>query len=167
MREIICYGGEIAIVDDEDFPVVCRHSWVYTKGQKRPYVLTTLNTAEGSKKTIMLHNLIMGFARYVDHIDSNTMNNSKSNLRYATHQQNGWNTRKQKSRGGKPCTSIYKGVMALKNGQWQATMRYGNKLLRIGRYDTEIEAAKAYNEKVVELRGEFAYVNPIPRTSLI
>lgn len=161
MKEIVCYGGEIAIIDDEDFAVVCRHPWVFTANQKKPYVVTTLNTAEGSKKTIMMHNMIIGFAKYVDHIDGDTKNNSKSNLRFATHQENGWNTKKQKSRGGKPCLSIYKGVMPLKSGKWQASLRHGNKILRIGRYDTEIEAAKAYNIKVVELRGEFAYVNSV------
>jgi hypothetical protein len=32
----------------------------------------------------------------------------------------------------------------------------------MGPYDSEIEAAKAYNAKVIELRGEYAWVNPIP-----
>lgn len=171
-RELICSGGEIALVDEEDYPVAVRHSWVYTKGQKRPYVVTTLNATEGSKKTIMLHNLLLGFSRYLDHIDGNTLNNCKSNLRPATVQENGWN--KGKPKGGRfgQFNSQYKGVSKhvgrAGNVYWRVIIKLSKKgevparFARLGPFDTEIEAARAYNEEVVKHRGKFAWVNPLP-----
>lgn len=171
-REIICSGGEIALCDIEDYPVVCRHSWVYTSGQIRPYVVTTLNTTEGSKKTIMMHNLILGFSRYLDHKDGNTLNNKKSNLRPATWQENGWN--KGKPKGGRFGTprSNFKGVSPYESKYfgkgWKAMLKITAKGVKpakyvwLGPFKTEVEAARAYNTEVVKHRGEWAWVNPIP-----
>ena len=169
-REIICSGGEIAFCDDEDYPVVSRHSWVYTRGQNRPYVVTTLNTAEGSKKTIMMHNMILGFSKYLDHHDGNTLNNQKYNLRPATHQENGWNKGKPSGcRHGK-MTSKYKGVSRVvkeTTSYWLVLIKLTKKSVkpakyyRKGGFQTELEAAKHYNEKIVEFRGKFAWINPL------
>jgi hypothetical protein len=54
--------------------------------------------------------------------------------------------------------SQYKGVNP-KGGKYQATIRHNRKSYSAGYYDTEIEAAKAYNKKAIELHGDKARLN--------
>jgi len=178
MAEIICSNGEIALVDNEDHPVISRHSWAvtYSEGNasdhKKSYVLTTLNTVGNGKKTVMMHNLIMGFGKTVDHINNDGLDNRKENLRFATYQENGWNVPKRsKCRHGEP-KSKYKGVSPYKSKRfgdgWQVIIKLTKKLekpakhVRFGPFKTELEAAVAYNEEIVKYRGNFAWLNPIP-----
>lgn len=173
VKEIICSGGEIALCDDEDYPLLSRHAWAYQKSKKKPYVVTG-NTCDGHHKNISMHNMILGLSETVDHIDGNTLHNYKENLRKATKQENGWNAKKMaRCAGKKPPTSKYKGVSYtplrgrdrwivlikhVENGKHKST----GKTLRCGYFWDETEAARAYNKKIVELRGEFAWVNPLP-----
>lgn len=93
---------------------------------------------------------------FIDHIDHNPKNNMVSNLRWATPQQNTFNSAKRKSE----CTSKYKGVCKRNdNGRYRARIRLDNKLINIGTYATEEEAAKAYDDKAKELFGDFAVLN--------
>jgi len=69
----------------------------------------------------------------IDHIDRNPLNNSLSNLRIVTPQQNQFN------RGAVGCH-------IRKNGRFKATLRINKKLLCLGTYDTEEEAHAKYLE---------------------
>ena len=91
----------------------------------------------------------------VDHIDNNRLNNMVNNLRWATHQQNIMNS----SRGSKRTTSIYNGVW--KETAWRAGIKHNAKTIHLGSCSTEEEAARAYNEKALELFGEFVKLNEI------
>lgn len=100
--------------------------------------------------------------KYVDHIDRNKENNSANNLRWCDHSLNNMNVgkkvRKTKSH------SVYKGVTKRKNRskEWQASIRLSNgKNKHIGTFNTEKEAALAYNEIAKKEYGDFAYLNKI------
>lgn len=93
---------------------------------------------------------------YVDHIDGNRLNNRRGNLRLVTPQQSGAN---QKSRGGK---SQYRGVSQQKNGRWAAQISKAGIRWCIGTYDTEEEAAKAYDDAAMQVHGEYARLNLEP-----
>jgi AP2 domain/HNH endonuclease len=57
-------------------------------------------------------------------------------------------------------TSGYRGVTQIKkSGKWQASYRYGEKLLHLGIYDTAEDAAKAYDRAVIRLKGNRAITN--------
>jgi len=97
------------------------------------------------------------------------MNMQKENLRPATWQENGWN----KGKPNRASTSKFKGVSyrPLKGvPRWLAYFKHvepgkhksTGKYIYIGYFFSEIEAAKAYNEKIVEARGKYAWTNPIP-----
>ncbi len=174
-KEIICSGGEIILVDDEDYAVLSRHPWHYTaNGNKtRFYAVTRLNTSEGKiVRTIFMHNMILGFSFYVDHRDNNTKNNTKDNLRPATMQENGWNKGKNRCNRHGANSSAYKGVIrcvgAKGNVYYRIIIKLSKKgekperFCRMGPFATEIQAAQAYNKKIVELRGDWAWVNPLP-----
>jgi hypothetical protein len=58
--------------------------------------------------------------------------------------------------------SGFKGVSFNKaSGKFKAYIRDNGKLLYLGLFVTDIGAARAYNEKARELRGESAYLNQI------
>ena len=95
---------------------------------------------------------------FVDHKDRNTKNNSLSNLRWVTHQENMMNVSKRKS----DTSSRYKGVSWHKCAKkWQSSIRINRKLIHLGCFVDEEEAAQAYNEKAIEIFGEFAVLNNI------
>jgi len=169
-KEIILKGGEVALVDDEDYPLLSRYSW--QRAGAAGYAVTTIQTITGKRHTIYMHKFIMGGFWICDHINLNPLDNRKENLRRATMQQNGWNKGKPKaSRYGAPA-SQYKGVVrcVAKDGRiyWRVLIKLTKKgevparFARLGPFATEIEAARAYNVEVVKHRGEWAWLNPIP-----
>lgn len=98
----------------------------------------------------------------VDHRDGDGLNNQRSNLRFATVRQNGANSRKTHGK------SKYRGVYwNVARNAWQAQISAGpvagrQKVLYLGRYATETEAAHAYNLKASQLHGAFAGLNTLP-----
>lgn len=99
---------------------------------------------------------------FLDHVDGNTLNNDISNLRDATLPQNQWNQKKTKSYGGKQTSSIYKGVYRNKQREkWHVKIQIKGTRKHIGYYDSEIEAAKAYNTAAIKYFGEYAWLNII------
>jgi hypothetical protein len=90
----------------------------------------------------------------VDHIDGNGLNNTRVNLRICTSAQNICNSK------GRSKTSKYKGVTRRKmSNKWFAQIKFNRKHIDIGRFDNEIEAAKAYDNVARKLFKEFAYLN--------
>ena len=97
---------------------------------------------------------------FLDHIECNKLNNNISNLRAATHSQNGMNQKKHKSRNGKSTYSKYKGVTYdIHHKRWQSQIMMGEKLKFLGRFVFEIEAAKSYHAAAIKYYGEFARLN--------
>ncbi len=72
------------VVDDEDFEKVANHEWHWTHG----YARTAING-----KKIYLHRFVMDAQpeQIIDHINHNTLDNQKSNLRFCTSSQNNHN----------------------------------------------------------------------------
>jgi hypothetical protein len=57
-------------------------------------------------------------------------------------------------------TSQYIGVSLEKSrGLWVTTIRNNNKSIWLGRFNSEIDAAKAYDEAAKKYHGEFARLN--------
>ena len=92
-----------------------------------------------------------------DHIDSDKLNNQKSNLRNCSRGQNC-----QRASGRNRGTSKYMGVHWSSNEKkWKVQIRdkISGKKLNLGTYLNEIYAAGVYDKKAIELHGEFAYLN--------
>ena len=164
-----------AIVDEEDYRTLDlgSYKWYRLLG---PH--TTYAKAHKNGKTIYLHRLIMGLvdaprSEYVDHIDGNGLNNSRTNLRKT---DNRGNQRNQTKHLSATSISTYKGVCYREWSiirPWAAyiTLSEAGKLCPdnkrrgknkyLGCYRTEIEAATAYNQAAIELFGPMAYLNDI------
>lgn len=109
----------------------------------------------GSKR-VYLHRLIMKClpGLVVDHINRDTTDNRRSNLRICLNTQNNANTKKQIN----GITSKYKGVSFYKrDGTWEVNIagKY------YGRYPTERKAAEIYNLWAKAIFGKFANLNTL------
>jgi hypothetical protein len=89
----------------------------------------------------------------VDHINGDTLDNRRANLRVCTKSENNRNRRKLH-----PTTSRFKGVY--KNTKpWIALIECNGKQFVLGRFASEEEAALAYDKAAKEHFGSFARLN--------
>ncbi len=141
-------GGYIAYVDAADYPEISRWRWHMKSG----YAMRVENGRQ-----IYMHREIMKppKGKVVDHIHGNRMDNTRANLRNVTPAENRRNH--PKHRGS---SSRYFGVSYLrKRDKWQAAFFLNGRSTFIGHYDSEIEAARAYDRAAVEQLGESARLN--------
>jgi hypothetical protein len=93
----------------------------------------------------------------VDHIDGNKLNCTRENLRLCSVSENMANRKKI---GKNDITaSKYKGVTKTKTGKWKSNCKKDNIVYSLGIFETEKEAALAYNNKAIELHKTFALLN--------
>lgn len=109
------------------------------------------------EKLIYMHREIMGVAadKQIDHINGNTFDNRKCNLRVSTQQQNTQNACKHRLSSSK-----YKGVSWHKyNRKWRARIGHNKKEIHLGSFTNELDAAMAYDNAARKIFGEFARLN--------
>ena len=143
------------MVDKEDEDLIKEHVWTTNSG----YARSTFKIKKNMRRIIKLHDEIMarkieneipeGYV--VDHINGNTLDDRRDNLRLATEDQNRANRKPNSGRK-------YKGVTKTKYNTYVAYISGKN----IGSYKTEEEAAYAYNNEAKIKWGEFAHLNSIP-----
>lgn len=119
---------------------------------------------DGLTKTHMAHTLVASHfidsynnGDIIDHIDGNKQNNRVENLRIVSSIENNWNKSKMKT---KKTSSKFKGVCWDKSrNKWIASICLYGKRKTIGRFNSEIEAAKAYDREALISFGEYAKTN--------
>jgi hypothetical protein len=151
-RQIPLTQGKYAIVDADDYYRLAKFNWYAVPGNRTFYASKKM-----AQTNINMHRLIMDAPKnlVVDHIDHNGLNNRKSNLRICTNAQNACNMRPYRG-----VSSKYKGVSwSKKKKKWEAGIKRDQKRYRLGFFETEIEAAKAYDKKASQLHGQFACLN--------
>jgi hypothetical protein len=147
MKQIPLTNGECAIVDDDDFDTVNQHRWMRTLAG---YAVTT-----NSRRRIRMHRLVMDAPANtdIDHINRNKLDNRKENLRFCTQAENARNASIRTDN-----ISGYKGVR-FKANRWEASTKANGKRVYIGRFLTAEEAARAYDQVIKKLHGDFASTN--------
>ncbi len=157
MKEIKLTQGKVALVDDADFEWLNQWKWYARKGVNTFYALRN-STDDKVRITVLMHRVITGTTDAkipCDHGDMNGLNNQRYNIRVCTH---GQNQKNRTSYAGS--SSKYKGVSFHKpTRKWIAQISNNCKLLYLGLFDNEIDAAKAYNEAAIIYHGEFARLN--------
>lgn len=156
-KQIALTQGKFAIVDDMDFEVLSKFKWYAWCMRGAFYAMRNIRKEDGKKTTIAMHRQILGEYRsgvHIDHVNHNTIDNRRCNLRPCDNQQNHFN---MKTKTG---SSRFKGVCWDKSRQkWTCSIAKSGKSIHIGRFIDEIEAAKAYDIKAKDLHGEFALLN--------
>ena len=144
--------GYEAIIDADDVPLVEHLQWHASPIRTNTYALAA-TWVNGKTKLVRLHRIIMRPAdgQVVDHIDGDGLNNRRSNLRFASHQQNNCNSkRRADNRSG------VKGVFWDKQRRkWQAQISVGGRSIALGRFASLDAAAAAYADASQRLHGEF------------
>lgn len=156
-RVIITNRGKYSlIVDDSEFEKLSKMSWCVSPIGNKFYALHFDRASKGNRRVCTpLHRLIMDApsGMVVDHINGDTLDNRRQNLRLATHQQNCFN------QPLKSCnTSGYKGVSRNnKRGKpWRARIRINGKETLLGTFDTPEEAHAVYCIAAAIHHGKFA-----------
>lgn len=159
VRQIELTQYQVTQVDDEDYDWLSEVKWCanfysgYSGGGKFLAVKTKQN------KTMLMHRVIMerilnrklGRRELIDHIDGDPLNNTRENLRVATHAQNGMNSRISSNN-----TSGFKGVSWYeKLGKWSAYICPNNSKIHLGYFATAELASEAYEAAAKEFYGEY------------
>lgn len=155
MKALKITRNQYAIVDDDDYEILKRWKWTC---RSDGYAMRMSSKVNGKRRLCMMHAFIMKTPQgmHTDHINNNKLDNRKQNLRICTPAQNQVRSFKKNN------TSGFKGVSWNKDKKkWDARTYYKNKQVFIGYFEDKAEAANAFNNKVKDLYGEFAYLNKI------
>jgi hypothetical protein len=146
------HGNYTVLIDDEDVDKIKNINWcICIKGELRKKVYV-----KKVRSNIYMHRFLMNEPNsIVDHINGNTLDNRKLNLRICTHAENMRNVSKKTKN-----TSGYKGVFWEK-GKWKVQLKYNYKSIHLGRFNNKIDAALAYNQAAIKYYGEFAQLNKV------
>ena len=162
--EIELCGYKVQI-DEEDYNRVMALKWsishyyINTKG--RVYFYRDFRTIDNKKYRSSLHRYIMQCTYHdgiiIDHINNNTLDNRKCNLRKCTSGENSRNQRIHRN-----STTGYKGVVLVpETGKYRARIRVNRKRISLGNYNTPEEAYAAYCEGSKKYHGEFGRAESI------
>lgn len=174
-RDVLLSHGFVALIDDDDWErslpvhfvggatadiVISEYTWQAHIGKRYrfPYARTFMRPDRGSGiRGILLHRAITGAkpGQLVDHINGNTLDNRKSNIRICSARQNMQNSGRHNG------ASQFKGVCRSRRNsrRWMAKIRIENTQVVLGYFDEEADAARAYDAAAVAHYGEFARLN--------
>jgi len=156
MKEIKLTRGKVTIVDNEDFDYLNQFKWKAQKATHSWYA-NRVEYINGKQRILYMHRVIIcaNKGQIVDHIDMEGLNNQKHNLRICSVSQNAMNRKPLLLKSSK-----YLGVCRYKN-KWRAGLKHEGKQHHLGDYDSEIDAAIAYNSGAKRIHGDFARLNQI------
>ena len=132
------YGDMAVLISAQDVDRVRTRTWRVAYRNK--FYVESGTRALGTH--MFLHRFVLEApeAFYVDHINGNTLDNRRDNLRLVTHQENLWNM---------PGAKGYSWVETSK--RWDARIRVNGRLKRLGSFKTEDEARAAYLKAKAEV----------------
>ena len=153
----IAYGklvdGSVFMIDSDMIDLVKDKNFYTSRKGYSPEYIADVNW-------VTLHDYILphreGFE--VDHINHDTFDNRKCNLRYCTHQQNQINQDLQRNN-----TSGVAGVSWYQpRRKYRARIKIGQIDIHLGYYETFLEATQARNVGMECMFGEFGVYNNVP-----
>ena len=139
-RRIPLSQGQSTIVDDEDFGRISAHKWYarWDQSTQSFYAARKLPREKRKQTTQHMHREIMGLEsgdhQQIDHLNHDTLDNRKENLRIVTNRKNSENR----------CDQSEYGVGVRKDGKrFQARARVDGHQVHLGMFCTLEEAQEA------------------------
>ena len=163
MKKIQLTQGLRAIVDDDIAKLIQDVPFHASSSRNKIYAKTNRSLLEGKVHTYLHWVVIQPSFRkdfQIKFKDGNTLNCQRDNLEYVEKTLNTQNNYKKKLSH----KSKYLGVCIdiserRKHCKYISKVQYKGKKVFIGRYDSEKEAAIAYNNKAIELFGKKVKLN--------
>ena len=152
------HGKKIFLIDDEDYEKIKDYTWCIVKDKNSGNFYVRTSVRGDRFKKILLHRLILDCydKKIIDHSDGNTLNNKKNNLRICNKSKNAMNSKKRND----ALTSKYKGVhFNTRTQKYVAKIIVDGKTTHIGYFDSELNAAKAYNKYSKIYHGAYSRIN--------
>ncbi len=158
-------SNRVVLIDAADYDIISASRWHLTR-DGTGYAMCNV-AINGTRSRVAMHRFICCLPKvekigpktlYVDHINHDTLDNRRQNLRIINPLQNVLNRIK-----GKPKTHRYKGINKVYQGRlrctWGAKIQFHGKEMWLGCFRTQEDAAQAYDEAARKYHGEFACVN--------
>ena len=149
--------GYNVLIDDEDYEKIINYKYyiISSKEKKGFFYFRRYSYETGKRVGICLHRELMNCEQFdkkcVDHINGNTLDNRKCNLRICTIAQNNRNQKIKKRN-----TSGHKGVDWNKKARkWRAKIKFNNQDIYLGLFVNINDAADAYAEASKKYHGDF------------
>jgi len=156
-RRIYLGEGKWVILDQQDYCRLSGFKWYVNGNGVNFYAFRNMVVGPGLTRMKSMHRDIMNAPKgiLVDHRNHDTLDNRSSNLRLATHSQNTCNRRKKKN-GSSQFLGVY---FNKEKSTWDSQIMHNGKKIWVGRFQTQIDAARAYDEAARKYHGEFARLN--------
>ncbi len=155
MKLIPLTQGKSAIVDDDQYDFLMQWKWHAAKCSNTFYARRK-TWKDGKEVIVYMHRVIANNPDtdlIVDHADGNGLNNTYTNIRICTISQNQMNRFSRR-------TNQFKGVSERgTSGIFRARIRKDGKLIHLGNFKTQIDAANCYDLAAKNLFGDFARTN--------
>jgi hypothetical protein len=149
--------GLIATIDSSDLDLALdglgRWFAYKTPGRANITVRRAVTVAPGQQGHQILKRLIYDTEEtlVVMHMDHDGLNLRRSNLKAATHQELAAHARHSKAKR--------RGAFRTESGRWRAIIGVENEIIRLGTFDTEDAAGRAYDAAAREYFGAMARLN--------
>ena len=161
-KEIPLTRCMFAIVDIEDYNNISGYKWYSRNHRGLFYAGRNITIDKGKQTTILMSRQIMGITNPVvsiDHINHNTLDNRRNNLRVCNHRINMHNVNLSKTK-----TSKYIGVNLMSDRpRYRAELQVFGKKLHLGVFEDEADAHAAYcgavksNEDILSMYSSEEY----------
>lgn len=159
MKEIPLTRGFMAKCSDDDFYELAKYRWYAAVSRKGVYARRGVYTESKQVKHISMAQTVLGDVpkgKQVDHINGDTLDNRRENLRLCTPKENSHNRAVRSTKKSCP----YLGAYYRKDlGHWSSYIRVDGEDIFLGFFDTPEDAGMARDAAAAKYHGEFAKLN--------